>query len=334
MSAVPHLATTPARLGFVGLGWIGRQRLDSLASQTGVDVVALCDSQPSKLDDAARAYPNAKCTHHLDELLDAGVDGVVIATPNGAHAAQALHCLHRGAAVFCQKPLATTARDVHQIIAAARAADRLLGIDFSYRHVHGMAELKRRLRDGALGEITSLELTFHNAYGPDKQWCFDPASAGGGCLLDLGVHLLDLALWLQDMPRLELVNATRFTCGQHTQPDEIEDQAYVELRQANGAVVRIACSWYAQIGCDAVIGMRILGTQGGAHWRNLNGSFYDFEMLACHGAQAETLAHGADAWGPRALAAWSERLARDRRFDREAEEIARSAELIDAVYAA
>jgi predicted dehydrogenase len=334
MSAVPKAEPARVRLGFVGLGWIGRKRLDAIAHDTSVEVAALFDSTPEKLADAAQAYASAKCVGSLDELLNVGLDGIVIATPNGAHAAQALRCLRRDTAVFCQKPLATTAKTVHQIIAAARAADRLLGIDFCYRHVNGMSELKRRIAAGALGEIISIDLTFHNAYGPDKQWCFDKAAAGGGCLLDLGVHLLDLALWLQGVPSLDLVTATRFTQGRRAAYGEIEHQAYAQLRQPNGGVVRLACSWYAQIGCDAVIEARILGSKGGALWRNVGGSFYDFELSVCRGAQHDVLARGPDEWGPRALAAWAHRLAQDRSFDPAADEIARSADLIDAIYAA
>ena len=334
MNAVAQPRTDSVRLGFVGLGWIGRKRLDGLAMDPSVEVAGLLDASAEKLDDATRAYPHAHRAGNLDELLASGVDGVVIATPNGAHAAQALRCFERGVPVFCQKPLATTAADAHRVITAAQEADRLLGIDFCYRHVNGMSELKRRIQAGAFGDLVSIDLTFHNAYGPDKQWCFDRAAAGGGCLLDLGVHLLDLAQWWQGGPSFDLVSARRFTQGRASGREEIEDQAYVELQQDNGAIVRLACSWHAQIGCDAVIEARILGSQGGAIWRNVNGSFYDFELFACRGAQRESLAHGPDDWGPRALSTWAHQLARDPRFDAEALDIARSADLIDAIYAA
>lgn len=334
MNAVAKPQAARVRLGFVGLGWIGRKRLDAIAPDAAVDIAGLYDMSPEKLDDAAKAYPSAARVGSVDELLNMGVDGVVIATPNGAHAVQALRCLHRDAAVFCQKPLATNAHDVHQVIEAARTADRLLGIDFCYRHVNGMTELKRRIASGMFGEITAIDLTFHNAYGPDKQWCFNKASAGGGCLLDLGVHLLDLALWLQGSPSMELIDARRFAQGRPAAPGEIEDQAYAQLRQENGAIVRLACSWYAQIGCDAVIEARILGSKGGAVWRNVGGSFYDFELFACRGAKTDRLARGPDEWGPRALAAWTQRLTQDRSFDPAALDIARSADLIDAIYAA
>jgi predicted dehydrogenase len=244
-----------------------------------------------------------------------------------------MRCLEAGVAVFCQKPLATCAADVQRIIDTACRANRLLSVDLCYRHVNGMSELKRRIAAGALGDITAIDLRFHNAYGPDKQWCFDRAAAGGGCLLDLGVHLLDLALWLQGFPSMQHVASSRFCEGRPARDADIEDQAYAQFRQDNGALVRVATSWYAHIGCEAIIEMDILGTKGGARWRNVNGSFYDFELLATHGTARELLAQGPDEWGPRALSLWARRLAYDRSFDADAFGIAASAELIDAVYA-
>lgn len=326
-----------ARLGFLGLGWIGRKRLDAIASvpssYTGVEIAALFDTEAEALAAAAQAYPNAHRAVSFDELLSLGLDGIVIATPNGAHAPQALRALSRGTAVFCQKPLATTAAATHQVIQAARAADRLLGVDFSYRHVAGMGELKARIAAGALGAITGIDLTFHNAYGPGKQWCFDRTAAGGGCLLDLGVHLIDLALWLQSYPRLDLVSARRFAQGRPCGHEVIEDQAYAELRADSGTMVRIGCSWYAHIGCDAHIEARVLGTKAGAVWRNVDGSFYDFELFVGRGAQRERLARPPDAWGARGLTIWAQRLAQDPSFDPTALEIARSADLIEEIYA-
>jgi predicted dehydrogenase len=334
MNAVLRANTAHTRLGFIGLGWIGRKRLDAIASETGIEVAAIADSSAERLEHAAQSYPNAHRAQSIAELLDSRVDGVVIATPNGAHAEQALACLERGIPVFCQKPLATTADATHRVIEAAREANRLLGIDFCYRYVNGMNELKHSIADGRLGEITSIDLKFHNAYGPDKQWCFDRAMAGGGCLLDLGVHLLDLALWLQAFPSMALVMSRQFSNGREVVGHEIEDQAYAELRQENGAIVRLACSWHAPIGCGAIIEATVLGTEGGALWRNVAGSFYDFELFACRGDRREVLASGPDEWGSRALHAWVQRLAVDRSFDSQALGIARSADLIDAIYAA
>lgn len=324
------------RLGFIGLGWIGRKRLDALAPES-IEVAALMDSDPGRLHSASQAHPDAAATQSVESMFDAGLDGVVIATPNGLHAEQAIACLARGIPVFCQKPLATNLADVERVVAAARDADRLLGIDFCYRHVSGMPELRRRLRAGEIGDVVAVDLTFHNAYGPDKSWCQDRRLAGGGCLMDLGVHLLDLSLWLQGMPPTERVRSRLFAQGSPVQAgDSVEDLAFAEFIQANGAIVRLACSWHAHIGQGAIIQVAIAGTRGGAQWTNIDGSFYDFQLDLIHGTNRERLSSSgeSDDWGPRALQSWIEQLRISNHFDPEANDIIRSAALIEEVYRA
>jgi predicted dehydrogenase len=267
-------------------------------------------------------------------MLSRELDGVVIATPNGWHAEQALACLERGVPVFCQKPLAIDGDETARVIAAAKAADCLLGVDFCYRHVQGMDELRRRLAAGDLGRIVSVDLQFHNAYGPDKAWCRDRRLAGGGCVLDLGVHLLDLALWLNCAPQMELASAQLFERGRRVSGRDaaIEDLAFIELREREGASVRISCSWHSHIGRGAVISMRLLGTAGGAYWRNIDGSFYDFRLDLTRGDSAQCIGAPADDWGCRALLSWANRLQQDRSFDSDILLAARGASLIDEVY--
>src|SRR5690606_7783030 len=126
---------------------------------------------------------------------------------------QAVQALERGVAVFCQKPLGRDAAEVRRVVAAARAADRLLGVDLSYRHTAGMQRIRQLLAGGELGRIFAVDLTFHNAYGPDKPWFYERALSGGGCLIDLGVHLVDLALWALDFPAIGGVTASLLAGG-------------------------------------------------------------------------------------------------------------------------
>jgi predicted dehydrogenase len=338
MSARPKwdpLARVP-RLGFVGLGWIGRKRLDAIAATGGVAVAALTDADTSRIADALQAYEDAEALPNLDALLDQDLDGVVIATPNGAHAEQVIACLKRGLPVFCQKPLATTAFDTQRVIEAARDADRLLATDYSYRHVQGMARLREIIHSGELGEVLSLDLVVHNAYGPSKQWCHDRKQAGGGCLLDLGVHLIDLALWLQRSAEMHVVSSRMFSQGKARRAgsEDIEDLAYIELRQSNGAIVRIACSWHAHIGCDAIIRADLHAQRGGASWHNVNHSFVDFDLDVFHGAQRERIGSSRDDWGPGALTQWVERLRENPSFDASSWDILAGARLIEEAYKA
>src|SRR5690606_36079371 len=122
-------------------------------------------------------------------------------------------CLDSGRAVFCQKPLGRSAAETAQAVAAARSSNRLLAVDMCYRFVRAFARIKDLAAAGAIGEIYACDLVFHNAYGPDKAWYYDPALSGGGCVIDLGIHLIDLALWFLDAPPLCTVSSRRFAQG-------------------------------------------------------------------------------------------------------------------------
>jgi predicted dehydrogenase len=333
--------TTPVsrpRLAFVGLGWIGLKRLSALDSAGAIEVAACIDTDALLAARVASGFDGARHFAGLDAALDLDLnldlDGIVIATPSALHEAQALAALDHGLPVFCQKPLATDAEGATRVIEHAAAADRLLGVDFCYRHVNGMRALRDKLRDRAFGEIVAIDLTFHNAYAPSAAWSRDRALAGGGCLLDLGVHLLDLSAWLQDFPRFEVEAARLFARGRElaSANGDVEDLAIAQLRQANGACVRLACSWNLHAGQGAIIEVTFHGTRGGATWRNVAGSFLDFETIERRADRSEKLASDAGEWGPRALLEWTRQLAESPAFDPAARRFTASATTVDAIY--
>ena len=100
------------------------------------------------------------------------------------------------------------------MVNAAREADRLLAVDLSYRFTEGMQRIREVVQSGGLGRIYAVDLVFHNAYGPDKPWFYDPALSGGGCVMDLGVHLVDLALWTLEFPSVSHVSSKLFRDGE------------------------------------------------------------------------------------------------------------------------
>jgi predicted dehydrogenase len=322
---------TRPRAGFLGTGWIGRHRMEAMVATGAIEVAAVCDPSDGCVRDAAALAPEAMVVPSLDAMLALGLDGVVIATPSALHADQAIAALRAGAAVFCQKPLGRSGPETQAVIDAARAADRLLGVDLSYRHTEAMQAIAGLIRDGALGEIFAVDLTFHNAYGPGKPWFFDPAQSGGGCVIDLGVHLVDLALWALDFPAVGDVEAMLRAGGRPLQPGEVEDFATARF-DAGGASVRLACSWNLHAGRDAVIEAAFYGTRGGAALRNVSGSFYDFTAQHFTGTHAATLTAPPDAWGARSAAVWAEQLAASPAFDPAAALFARSAEVLDRIY--
>lgn len=325
---------TRPRLGFLGVGWIGRHRLRAIAAAGVAEITAVCDPSGEATAAALADAPGALVAADLEALLALPLDGVVIATPSALHAAQAVAALERGVAVFCQKPLARTAADAAWVVAAARTADRLLHVDFSYRHSRAMEAIRDLIAAGALGRVFAADLTFHNAYGPDKAWFYDPALAGGGCVMDLGVHLVDLALWCLGMPHVMEIDRTLFAEGTAVRDPQrrVEDFALARLVLDTGAVVRLACSWRLHAGQDCVIEAAFYGTRGGATMRNVNGSFYDLRAERSLGTTRELLASPPDEWGGRAAVAWARALAAGAGFDPSAEDAVRVAEVLDRIY--
>jgi predicted dehydrogenase len=309
-------AVATPRLGFLGVGWIGRNRLDAVVDAEVAEAAAIADP----------AVPGALRT--LDELLEQELDGVVIATPSALHAEQAIAALDAGLAVFCQKPLGRNEAEARAVVEAARRADRLLGVDLSYRHTEAARRCRELVRAGAVGTVYAAELAFHNAYGPDKPWFYDAELAGGGCVVDLGTHLVDLALWTLGSPEVTRVTARLLHHGGHA----VEDYAVARLDLAGGACVLLACSWNLAVGRPAAIEAAFYGTDGSVAFENVGGSFYDFRGELRRGAAVDVLCEPPDDWGGRAICAWAEQLAVDRSFDPAVEEVVAVAGVLDRIY--
>ncbi len=336
MSPSPAIVTDKAlpRLGFLGVGWIGRHRMQAIMESGAATVAAVADSSPEMRSEAAKLAPDAREVADLDALLAEDLDGIVIATPSAQHAEQSIRALKSGFAVFCQKPLGRNAAELKAVLDAAKSADRLLGVDFSYRHTKGISKIREIVEKGELGKIFAVDLVFHNAYGPDKPWFYDKSLSGGGCVMDLGVHLIDLALWILDFPEIARIESNLLAGGEplSTSAQQVEDFAVATLTLKTGAVVRLACSWRLQAGRDAVIEASFYGSGGGASMRNVNGSFYDFVTERYHGTHAERLAEPPEDWGGKAAVAWAERLRISRQFDPACQTFLSVAEAMDGLY--
>jgi predicted dehydrogenase len=322
------------RLGFLGVGWIGRHRMEALAESGLIEAAAICDPVEANALEAARLAPDARRVASFEELVDLDLDGIVVATPSALHAEQSIRALDRGLSVFCQKPLGRNAAEAAAVVEAARRADRLLGLDLSYRHTAVMEAIRPLARSGELGRIHAVDLVFHNAYGPDKPWFFDPRLSGGGCVMDLGVHLVDLALWTLDFPAVAAVESHLFAKGRRLSGrSEVEDFALATLTLSDGAVVRLACSWNLHAGRDAVISAAFHGSEGGAAFENVGGSFFDFVAERYRGTGRTRLVDPPDPWGGRAAVAWARQLHEGAGFDPSAERFVDVARVLDSIYA-
>ncbi|WP_229209062.1 Gfo/Idh/MocA family protein [Dyadobacter sediminis] len=328
------LSKTKPALAFAGVGWIGRNRMQAAIESGTADVAMLSDPSAECISEALQMAPGAKTALSFEEVVaDPDIDAVVIATPSALHMQQAVLAFENNKAVFCQKPLGRNAAEVAAVIEAARKANKLLGADFSYRYTTAFQKILPLVQSGELGKIFAVDLKFHNAYGPDKPWFYDMKQSGGGCVLDLGIHLIDLMLYALDFPDVTQVNSSLYSKGISVKgKNEVEDYANVSLELANDINAQLACSWNLQAGQEAVIEASFYGTNGGVSLKNLNGSFYDFAAYRFWGTKSETLAGPPDAWGGRALVNWIDQLSVSSEFVASAEQYLPSAAVLDKIY--
>ena len=226
------------RWGIAGCGWVARDYVAPaiMASSNG-RLAALHDVSPAALARAAAAFPDAMATPDLQAFL-AEVDAVYVASPNHAHRPLVEAAAAAGRAVLCEKPMATTMADARAMVAACEAAGVTYATAFDQRfhpaHLHMVSLLQR----GALGTVTAIRITYCCWVGPDFQgdnWRIDPARAGGGALIDLAPHGLDLASFLLG-EQLEEIAAL----GQSRVHDYgVEDGAMIIARAAGGALVQL-----------------------------------------------------------------------------------------------
>ncbi|MGB8705460.1 MAG: Gfo/Idh/MocA family oxidoreductase [Gillisia sp.] len=323
-------------LGFIGVGWIGRNRMEVLLKDKDIKALAIAEPSEENGVEARKIAQAARITENPEDVFsNPEVDGVVIATPSAMHAMQTIEAFHAGKAVFCQKPLGRTAQEVEEVISAAKSADKFLGVDLSYRFVEAFRTVHELIQKKEIGEIYALDLVFHNAYGPDKDWFYDISKSGGGCVMDLGIHLIDMALWCLGFPEIKDISSNLYYQGDRITgyENQVEDFASVAMTSEKDTNINLQCSWNLPAGKDAVIEARFFGKNGGAAVRNVNGSFYDFTAEKYNGTQTETLVQPPDDWGGRAGVKWAEALKEGKGFDeKSADEFLQTAKVIDRIY--
>lgn len=333
---VSTLRNKKPNLGFLGLGWIGRNRMEALINEGCAEVACISEPFEENAKAALVSAPTAVLSNNLNELVDnPNLDGIVIATPSALHASQSIKAFQNGKAVFCQKPLGRNTEEVRSVVDASKQANKLLGVDLSYRYTEAVQTIYPLISQGELGEIFSVELAFHNAYGPDKSWFYDIKQSGGGCAMDLGIHLIDLALWCLNFPEITFVSSTLYHKGRKLSSfdDYVEDYTNATLLTEPGTTIRLQCSWNISAGQDAVISAHFYGTKGGAAFQNINGSFYDFVAEKYEGTKRISLATPPDNWSGRAAIHWAKNLGMDSSYhEKSAQEFIKTAEVLDRIY--
>ncbi len=271
------------RFGVVGFGGMGRGRARRAAEMGGVQVTAAVDTSKEA---RARAEEEHELTafETVEEMLEADVvDAVYIATPNKFHAGQSIRCMEGGVDVFCEKPMAMCAEEGRRMIETARKTGRKLTINLSYRADGHARALKSVVDEGLLGQIYFARTRWMRNRGiPWRGWFGDRELAGGGPLIDLGVHRIDLALWLMGHPQPVAVTGTTYgmlgrrIAEEHGQDYSVEDLAAGFVRFKNGASLSLEASWATNSEWREDMSTSVYGLKAGATHRSVGGT-YEFE---------------------------------------------------------
>lgn len=247
------------RFGVVGPGFIGRVHAQAIQAAEGAELVAAVGTHAARLAAFCDELGARPCGS-LDELLaDDGVDVVVIATPNDLHVPQALACLEAGRHVLLEKPMACDRAAAESLVARARALDRRVLIGHLWRFDREAQRLRAAVAEGAIGRVVKTKgYGVHVNWGPSG-WFVESARAGGGALIDMGVHAIDTVRYLLGDPRAEAVYAR---LGTHYGGYDVDDSGILLITWANGVESLIECGWRHPHADGVEASTQLFGTAG------------------------------------------------------------------------
>ncbi|MDP3073401.1 MAG: Gfo/Idh/MocA family oxidoreductase [Opitutaceae bacterium] len=274
-------STEQPQFAVIGCGLIGRKRVTALGKNP--PLLYTCDLDATRADALAQLAPGCRAvTDAATVFADARVTAVIVATLNASLAPIALAAVRAGKHVLVEKPGALNAAQLRTLRDAARATGARVRIGYNHR-CHGALLKARAIVDsGALGPLMFLRARYGHGgrKGYDREWRADPALAGGGELIDQGVHLIDLAGWFfGEFPKVEGHATTSFW------DMKVDDNAFLSLRTAAGqtAWLHVSCTEWKNM-----FSLELYGRTGKIIIEGLGGS-YGMEKLIHYPMPAEML---------------------------------------------
>ncbi|MFN8531449.1 MAG: Gfo/Idh/MocA family oxidoreductase [Anaerolineae bacterium] len=273
-------SSTPLRAGIIGVGGIAEAHLKAYKALPGIEVIAIADPNAARRETVASAYNIPFSYENYEDLVNrTDIDVVSIATPNYLHSPAAIAAMSSGKHVLSEKPLAHSLEAAEAMVKAATDCNRVLHVAFNHRQRGDVQLLKKYVDEGGLGSTYYAKAYWMRRSGIPGLggWFTNKETAGGGPLIDLGVHVLDMALYLLGEPEIVSVTASTYSELGHRgiggRGDEykdsklfnVEDLASAFIRLANGQTLLLEASWatYGRHWDD--YGVELFGTTGGAH---------------------------------------------------------------------
>ena len=265
-------------VGIIGVG-IGQLHVQGYTEHPDSQVVAICDINLERGKKVAEKFGVPKVVKDYRDLLKMdGIDAVSVCVPNYLHAEMTIAAFEAGKHVICEKPLAMNSKEGEAMVAAGKKAGKLFMTAFNNRFRGDTQVLKRFIEQGELGDIYYAKTGWIRRKGIPGMgsWFTTKSKAGGGPLIDIGVHVLDLTLWLMGNPKAKTVSGSTyamFGCKGEGMGDwgtaekggvcDVEDLAAGFIRLENGATVFVEASWASHIEKDLFYS-NLIGTKGGA----------------------------------------------------------------------
>ncbi|MCT1998163.1 Gfo/Idh/MocA family oxidoreductase [Brachybacterium muris] len=271
---------TTFRVGVIGAGSIARAHLEAYAANPDVEIIAISDINAARARAVAQEFGASRSYADAHELLaQDDIDGVSVCTWNDSHATWTIAAVEAGKHVLVEKPIARTVAEATAIQDAVRRSDRVVQVGFVRRHSPNCQVLKSFIDAGQLGEMYYAKAGLIRRMGNPGGWFADKEIAGGGPLLDIGIHVLDLAWYLMGCPkavsvsgntyevlgnRANITTMPRYKVSDYV-PDKntVEDMANAVVRFENGASLLLECSYSLHATKDSTA-VSVHGTKGGA----------------------------------------------------------------------
>ncbi|MBA3609557.1 MAG: Gfo/Idh/MocA family oxidoreductase, partial [Chthoniobacterales bacterium] len=229
------------QFGLIGAGCIGQLRVQSLQKISGAKLVAVTDvdrQRTATLADGA----SARACRDIGELLEVpAVEAVIVSTPPQFHEEAVLMALGAGKHVLCEKPLSNSSASAARMVVAARDAGRMLTTGFNHRYFPNIRFLKKTIEDGTIGKLDHVRaFAGHEGLSQFRApWEYDRNVIGGGALMDVGIHMIDLTAYvLGDVAEVFGVATNRVL----NLPGS-EDNGFALLRSADGTVATLHATW-------------------------------------------------------------------------------------------
>ena len=274
------MANSILRAAVIGVG-VGRAHAKGYKTSDDTELVAACDTDSVRLGQFGDefALPTTGLFTDYHKMLAAVQPDIVsVCLPNFLHAEVTTTALEAGTHVICEKPMAINVTDAEQMIAVGQKASRQLAICYNHRYNADCLWFKHAVSNGLLGEIYHVDAAWRRETGiPGRGWFGNKTLAGGGALIDLGVHVLDMALWFMDFPQVLTVSGavrTKFgpdglkTWGRKpgdiiNPPFDVDDGATGFLRLNNGASMVLCATWAEhREPLDDLLRIEVQGTRG------------------------------------------------------------------------